>query len=286
MTEMNLRLFDVEHGACAMLWPTTNGRAGRLAMIDCGSTADWTPGAFIRNTAGRQELDYLFITNADQDHMSGLQGLQDAGVGVSTLYRNRSYSGDDIRAIKLRSGPLTRDARRYAEMCDVYTAPVTDPFEQMMDGIKVYTFHNNYPAFIDTNDLSLVAFFEFAGFKILFPGDLEKPGWRKLLENPAFRTHLADTTMLVASHHGRESGFCEEVFDYCAPRAVLISDKPIQHETQRGVLPDYRGIIQGDGVIVRSCARPRHVLTTRKDGWVHLTVQADGRFWVETEVHS
>lgn len=29
-------------------------------------------------------LDYLFITNADQDHMSDLKGLEDAGIYVDS----------------------------------------------------------------------------------------------------------------------------------------------------------------------------------------------------------
>lgn len=75
---MALRIWDVEHGACAMLHHTLNGVAGRLAMIDSGSTGNWNPAAYIRGPMFRRDrLDFLFITNADQDHMSGLQGLWD-----------------------------------------------------------------------------------------------------------------------------------------------------------------------------------------------------------------
>ena len=62
-----LRIWDVEHGACAMLHHIKNGVAGRLAMIDSGNRTDWTPSAFIRYGLNRTTLDYLFITNADQD---------------------------------------------------------------------------------------------------------------------------------------------------------------------------------------------------------------------------
>ena len=68
--EMLLRIWDVEHGACAMLHHQLNGVAGRLAMIDSGDTADWSPSTFIKNGLGRRQLDYLFITNADQDHLN------------------------------------------------------------------------------------------------------------------------------------------------------------------------------------------------------------------------
>ena len=72
--QMDLRIWDVEHGACAMLHHTLNGMPGRLAMIDSGDASPWTPSATIKGM-NRATLDYLFITNADQDHMSDLQGL-------------------------------------------------------------------------------------------------------------------------------------------------------------------------------------------------------------------
>jgi len=36
---LRLRIWDVEHGACAMLHHVQNGIAGRLAMIDSGNSA-------------------------------------------------------------------------------------------------------------------------------------------------------------------------------------------------------------------------------------------------------
>ena len=85
--ELVLRLWDVEHGACAMLQHTYNGRAGRLAMIA------WRPSTYIRHQLNRATLDCLFITNADQDHMFDLKGLDEAGVTVPVLIRNPKYSG-------------------------------------------------------------------------------------------------------------------------------------------------------------------------------------------------
>jgi len=65
--EMRLIVWDVEHGACSMLQHVNGQTGGRLAMIDSGSKDDWRPSTHITQTLGRQRLDYLFITNADQD---------------------------------------------------------------------------------------------------------------------------------------------------------------------------------------------------------------------------
>jgi beta-lactamase superfamily II metal-dependent hydrolase len=284
---MWLRIWDVEHGACAMLQHARQTPTGevwsQLAMIDSGSTSDWTPSAYLTGLGWRR-IAHLFITNADQDHMTDLHGLARAGLDVTTFYRNPSYTGAQMQALKRQSGPLTLDAQWYVGACDRFNGPVNEPFDQNMGGVTVRTFYNSYSAFANpnTNDLSLVIFFTYQGFTILFPGDLEKPGWRMLLQDANFRAYLSRTTILVASHHGRENGFCPEVFEYLRPRAVVISDKPIAHETQQ-MVPDYRNIIAGDGVNVIGQQRRRHVLTTRRDGWIQFEVFEDGSFNITTE---
>lgn len=283
---MRLRVWDVEHGACAMLQPvipTPNGDAGgKLAMIDSGNSDTWWPSTYIRGVLGRTTLDYLFITNADQDHMSDLRGLQDAGIHVTTLFRNPSYTSTQLRGIKLAGGPLTRDAEWYADACSSFNQPPSEPFDQHMGGITATTFWNSYPFFSDTNNLSLVTFIRYGAFSILFPGDLEKEGWRALLLREDFRQQLRGVDVLVASHHGRENGFCPEVFNFCTPQAIVVSDKPIEHETQL-TQPDYRAVTTDRGVLVRTTGKWRHVLTTRRDGTIQFEVGDDGIFHITTE---
>jgi beta-lactamase superfamily II metal-dependent hydrolase len=279
---MVLRVWDVEHGACAMLTQRLNGQEGRLAMIDSGCTDDWRPSTYIRHYLNRTTLDYLFITNADQDHMSDLKGLDEAHVTVPVLIRNPTYTGQQMAQIKAISGPLSRDATWYVNACGSYNEPVTEPFNAYMGGITATWFFNPYPQFVKTNDLSLVVFIQYAGFKILFPGDLEVAGWRALLADRSFRSELSTTSVLVASHHGRQSGYCEEVFNHFTPDAVVISDKPIVHDTQRTV-PDYRRVVRDEGVIVRTTMKRRHVLTTRRDGTITFTVNGNGEYYIDTE---
>jgi len=60
---MVLRIFNVEHGACAII----AGPNDSLAMIDCGhnSTTGWRPNDYLRNTLNARNLNYLLITNVD-----------------------------------------------------------------------------------------------------------------------------------------------------------------------------------------------------------------------------
>lgn len=267
-----------------MLHPLVNGVAGKLAMIDSGCTPDWRPSIFIKNGLGRTTLDYLFITNADQDHMSDLQGLWDEGIDVVTLTRNPHPPADELRKIK-QAGGMSNDIERFLRIHASYNGPVTAPFNQHMGGITQKTYYNQFPQFKDTNNLSCAVFISFGGFKILFPGDLEEAGWLALLQRKDFTDELASIDVLVAAHHGRRNGYCEEVFDFCAPRAVVMSDKSIVHDTQ-DMTPTYRQrVLENwpDGVVVATTMKRRRVLTTRRDGWIQFAVDSNGQYTITTE---
>jgi hypothetical protein len=122
----------------------------------------------------------------------------------------------------------------------------------------------------DTNNLSLVSFVQAEGINVAFPGDLEAAGWRALLQDKGFCRYLTQTNFFVASHHGRESGYCPEVFGYCAPEIVIISDESIQFDTQRAV--NYGQHARG----VRFPSGTKYTLTTRSHGMIVVKTTIDG----------
>lgn len=185
-----------------MLAAPTGTRPDALAMIDCGhnGTTGWCPSNFLRNKLGRNYLDYLLVTNADQDHISNLSTMILSGISVRHLMTNTQVAPQTLRAIKAQSGPLTSDAEAFINMRSSYGAPGSGvPFNQAMGGITVRSFFHTFPAFTSTNDLSCAFFIAYGPFKILFPGDLEKAGWEAHLQNKDFLLELNNTTILVAS---------------------------------------------------------------------------------------
>lgn len=255
----------------------------RLAMIDSGDNAStgWRPSSFIKNTLGRSAVDYLFVTNADQDHLSDLEGLWEQGIAVRSLTRNPTPDAGTLRGIKEQQGELTDDIERFLQIHAGYSSPVKEPFNNYMGGVTYSTFYNSYPTFEDTNNLSLAVFIKYGWFKILFPGDLEREGWAKLLENPLFVEELRGTTILVASHHGRFNGYNSDIFKHFTPRAVVISDKPIIHATQE-MVPDYSEKVDSYGVGIINQTRRRHVLTTRRDGDITFKIRLNDSFDIYT----
>lgn len=277
---MILRIFDVEHGACAIVQGPNNA----LAMIDCGhnDTTGWRPSTYLRNSLRRGQLEYLLITNVDQDHISDLANLLGSGITVSHFLTNTQVTPEVIRIIKAASGPLTNDAEAYLNMRRGASGKGGVPFDQGMGGVTVRAYFNSFPDYVNTNDLSCVYFVSYGPLKILFPGDIEKAGWAGLLRNPNFVADLRTTTIYVASHHGRESGYSNEVFQYLKPQAVVISDKSIVHNTQE---VDHHSVVVGAGVRVKKASgriEQRHVLTTRKDGDIIFSAQLDGNYTIST----
>ena len=83
----------------------------------------------------------------------------------------------------------------------------------------------------------------------------------KFKRRKAFRSHLRRTKIFVASHHGRRSGYCKEVFDHCTPSCVIFSDSDKVHATQ-----DTTSLYQSHATGVSFNGKTRYVLTTRNVG--------------------
>ena len=76
---MHLQIFDVEHGACALL--TANNYA--RFMIDCGhnATSGWKPGSYLLANK-LSTIEMLAISNYDEDHVSGAADLNQRAMVV------------------------------------------------------------------------------------------------------------------------------------------------------------------------------------------------------------
>lgn len=256
---MQIKIFDVTHGFCAYVV----GDDGQALLIDCGYNTEngFRPSSYLRLNQRRGSVQGLVVSNYDEDHLRDLPNMLGA-VRIEALHRNKSLNANDLRRIKLRHGPFVGPGTQaLLEMMSVYTYNVCYPH---LAGAQIATFHNNYPTFDDTNNLSLVTFLHYRDIHIVFPGDLEKAGWRTLLANPVFREHLRRVNIFVASHHGRESGYLADVFEYCRPALAIVSDGPIRYETQN---TDYGRHMSG---IPWKDGGNRRVLTTRKDGMVSI----------------
>jgi beta-lactamase superfamily II metal-dependent hydrolase len=270
-----LQIFNVEHGGCALLtMPTPWGGVYRI-LIDCGhnATTKWYPGEHLRRL-GVDRLQLLVVTNYDEDHASGLRNLVEQGVYIEQVLRNPAVTPVTIQHLKTKDGmgigieTLVRLLTIQPSL-DVVGGRIPVPA-----GVNLQWFWNPYPYFDDENNLSLVLLLEVHGFKFMFSGDMEKAGFKNMLNtNQAFRTAVSQVHVLMAAHHGRQNGICEDMFDTwgCRPALVVISDDYKQYSTQETSVFYGR---KASGITgFRNDQGPRKVLTTRRDGELWFSFQ-------------
>lgn len=257
---MRIEIFDVGHGSAALGIADNNN----LVLFDCGhDDGGFRPSTYL--PLHWRAVQQMIVSHYDSDHVSNLAELR-ARMPIERLLSNPTISVDEIRRLKLQEGPLRPGMAALLEMKSSFGPAVN---EADLAGITIPYFWNNYIRFQDMNNLSVVAFLKYDDFCIVFPGDIERAGWLVMLERADFRQYLSQVNIFVASHHGRENGYCEEVFQYSHPEMVVISDKSIVHDTQEHCYDSHASGIEffRNG---QSIGR-RYVLTTRCDG--HITIE-------------
>jgi beta-lactamase superfamily II metal-dependent hydrolase len=263
---MRIHIFDVEHGECSAIETPT----GHLMLIGAGhnATTNWRPSVWVKQR--NQQPACMVLPNMDRDHLSDLPNFEPY-LRPASIVRNHSISPEWLRAKKLaESGEVHFSVQTAMHwMGNVFAGdPITPNW-----GMELDFFCHSIPTFQDTNNLSVVTFVRYSGCGIMFPGDLECAGWKAFLTNPSFVVRLQQTNILIASHHGREGGYCADIFGtigQCKPNIVVISDKAVCHDTQKHNLYDAHcsGITFGNVT--------RKVLTTRNDGNITIEVPSVG----------
>lgn len=266
---MKIHIFDVEHGECNAIETPT----GELILIGVGhnSSTNWRPSSWVRQRGLRPSC--IVLSNLDCDHVSDLPNFE-SDLQPESIKFNHYLTPEWVAAIKIDESGEIHDAILTALhwMKNVFTGNSVTPeygFE------KLYFYHSP-SKFQDTNNLSVVTFIRYGACGIMFPGDLELAGWREHLTNPVFANCLRNTNILVASHHGRLGGYCPEIFEHCAPHAVIISDKSVVHDTQN------HNRYAAHCIGIQFPQSIRKVLTTRSDGKITIDVPATGGYTVYT----
>jgi beta-lactamase superfamily II metal-dependent hydrolase len=259
---VRFEILNVEHGFCAY----AVGSDGGTLLFDCGHGPANRPSTCLP-ARGITSIRRFFVTNYDEDHISDLVAVR-RNLTIEALTRNASMTSAEIRSLK--APPISPAMNELLGMVDSYTGAVA-PHQLEPVGLQIWFFHNNYPTFTDTNNLSLLTFLNVGNVSFVLGGDLERAGWLELLRNPQVQGLLGRVDVFVASHHGRESGYCAEVFDYCKPRLVVISDGPIQYDTQI-MASTYAQHALGEWFRTPSGRELRKVVTTRNDGNIYWDV--------------
>ena len=265
---LRLLVWNVQHGSAAYI-QTPNGKH---IALDLGAGDAFSPLAHLWQQ-GIRKLDHVTITHPHMDHIDDILNFD--AMDPTTLWTPRHLTENDIRSGNPKPSQETEaKIRKYLEITGRYTgsvAPQDDVVKpENNGGVSVNTFIPSQASTGNLNNHSVVTVLEYSGVKILIPGDNEPPSWDELLNRRDFVTAIARTHVLVASHHGRESGFHSPLFDHFHPLITLISDGRV---VDTSATARYTNVTQGRPVNRRNGTRQdRKCVTTRNDGTIEVLV--------------
>ena len=144
---------------------------------------------------------------------------------LRVLHANHFCRWRDNRSASPRTKGIIQ---KYMGMTRKYIHPAP-PYEVLSNpsnwgGVGISYFRSEACDVGNINNRSIVTVVEYVGMKILIPGDNEECSWEELLSRPDFYSAIEKTNMLIASHHGRRSGFYGRLFHYFRPAITIVSD--------------------------------------------------------------
>jgi beta-lactamase superfamily II metal-dependent hydrolase len=212
-----------------------------FTIIDCDLTEDNAEQilADIKMAMTGKTVVRFICTHPDEDHFGGLHRLDDA-IGVLNFYvvKNQAVKDEQtesfIRYCKLRDDPdkafyiskgcqrrwmnLSDDERQTSCINVLWPDTSNLHFKEALAACDAGDAYNNTSAVVryEVKD----------GASILWLGDLET----QFMENIVDDIDLAPTTVVFASHHGRQSGKIPDSWlDQLKPRVIVIGEAPSRH---------------------------------------------------------
>jgi len=138
-----------------LLEPVEEALMASLAKSERGISGNFQQKKYPANTylpaRGITRVRRFFVTNYDEDHISDLLAVRQS-LYIEALTRNSSMSSAQICSLK--TPPISPAMNELLGMVDSFTGEVT-PQQLEPAGLQVWFFHNDYPTFTDTNNLSL-----------------------------------------------------------------------------------------------------------------------------------
>lgn len=286
----DVHILNVGAGSCTVV----ASPSGRLSMIDIndgGELRDYEKSALggLLSLARRRELEArlvdpirwvrerfgdqlwrFILSHPDADHMAGIRRVLRDGELVPMNFwdlphrrrRGASYTfrtigeREDWKAYQaFREGRGTCGAKRISPLAGAQGQFWTE------DDIEILGPTRRLVANADAkdlyNDASYVLRVQHASSQVLIPGDVEEPGWKNILD----RRISLRANVLIASHHGRRSGYSEAAMESIRPEIVIAStaNLPVKEDG----LPLYK-------------KHTRHVYSTREVGTITIRMHNTG----------
>lgn len=278
--------WDVQHGHAVYLRSPNY----RHVVVDLGtgSTGSYggtfSPLTYLRSTLGVGQLDRVVVTHPHRDHIDDIFNFE--SLLPKTFLRPTHLTAAEV----LADVPPERADKhlKYLDLSARYNQPLQpadDPSRlDTYGGLTLEDFRPNLCPRTNLNNHSIVVVVTFMGIKVVLPGDNEPCSLNELLALPAFRTAVDSCDVLLAPHHGRESGYLDAFVRLANPRLTIISDGP---NPATSAAAKYAAASRGWTVVSRrGGSEKRYCLTTRRDGVIAASfgLRADGSPFLDVTI--
>lgn len=192
--------------ACLLITPEST------VLIDTGKNKMGKEIVSYLNRQGIDEIDVLFITHFDKDHVGGADKVLEQ-VTVHQIFEPGYVSG-------------SKQYTQYKEAVEHVDTTVTTLHQNVsfeMDGVvyEIDVANQSYYGEEEENDFSLVISVKYGNVSFLFAGDAENPRLSELLAEK-----IGEHNVLKVPHHGREEKLSAAFFDAVKPQySVITSDE-------------------------------------------------------------
>jgi competence protein ComEC len=248
-SELRCTFLSVGHGTSAMI----EHPSGEVWLYDAGhlgaaerSHQEIATSLWSLKTA---RINRLIVSHADSDHYNATLGLVERFAIGDIVSTPQFWAKNDTDIQELT-------ARLNQHACSKVSWSY--PHEFLKGEVRFRVLHPNaaWQGATDNAD-SLCLEIEYAGKRILLPGDLEGAGLVQLVKLPARPCHV-----VMAPHHGSMTHDPTKLMQWCQPEVIVISGG------HRAVRPE---------VVERYSQTPALLAITHRDGAIQVRIGADGR---------
>ncbi len=194
-------------------------------------------------TLGVDKIFRFILSHPDMDHMDGIDALLDAfqvnNFWHSGIQRDKpDFSFGAYREEDWDRYELLREGREpgVTTMCKLAGARFQfanegDDVSSGGDGLYILAPDQNLVAAAaagdDINDASYVLLYRSMGGRIIIPGDAHDETWEHVLTH--YASDVENCSVLIAPHHGRDSGRSYDFLDHIRPKFTLFGSAPSEH---------------------------------------------------------
>ncbi len=212
--ELEFTFVDVGQGDCILM----RSKSGFTCLVDGGSTDESSVGTYriipFLKAKGIGKLDYVIVTHADSDHISG----------IVELMEDNKKGGIEIERLMLPKTTLIEENYEslvnLAEECEIPVVYIKGGDKLVAGSLELTCLHPaaDYKA-EDSNSYSTVLQVQYGEFRALLTGDLGIEQEKLLVKKGI----LEDVLLLKVAHHGSKNSTCEEFLECVQPELAIIS---------------------------------------------------------------